>query len=305
MVGGLPVWVCAEAVDFRLGIDGLALRVQGGRFLLCWIIPSWILFELVATKLPHYVLPTFPALALMAAAALFAPDAKPFRFGKVAFWLLAAVWLAVSFVLTFLAPIGLMQTEHRTSIIAFVLAALGWLWDARREYAATEAADRTGHLDLGGAPAWPKGTFAALALLVALGLALTTGLIGGSGDEGTATASGAPGASVAPGAGGGEASAVPSAGPDADVVITALNVNWVVADVIVPADTPFTLALDNQDNAVPHDVVITDGSGAEVFRTELVTGPAVVVYDVPAISPGQYAFVCTVHPNMTGTVTAQ
>ncbi|MCC6594438.1 MAG: IS66 family insertion sequence element accessory protein TnpB, partial [Xanthomonadales bacterium] len=24
----LPVWVCAEAVDFRLGIDGLALRVQ-------------------------------------------------------------------------------------------------------------------------------------------------------------------------------------------------------------------------------------------------------------------------------------
>ena len=28
MVGGLPVWVCAAAVDFRLGIDGLALRVQ-------------------------------------------------------------------------------------------------------------------------------------------------------------------------------------------------------------------------------------------------------------------------------------
>ena len=29
MLGGLPVWVCAEPVDFRLGIDGLALRVQG------------------------------------------------------------------------------------------------------------------------------------------------------------------------------------------------------------------------------------------------------------------------------------
>ncbi|MBK8067608.1 MAG: IS66 family insertion sequence element accessory protein TnpB [Rhodanobacteraceae bacterium] len=28
MVGGLPVWVCADAVGFRLGIDGLALRVQ-------------------------------------------------------------------------------------------------------------------------------------------------------------------------------------------------------------------------------------------------------------------------------------
>jgi len=29
MWDGLAVWVCAEAVDFRLGIDGLALRVQG------------------------------------------------------------------------------------------------------------------------------------------------------------------------------------------------------------------------------------------------------------------------------------
>lgn len=28
MVGGLLVWVCADVVDFRLGIDGLALRVQ-------------------------------------------------------------------------------------------------------------------------------------------------------------------------------------------------------------------------------------------------------------------------------------
>lgn len=29
MIGVAPVWVCAEAVDFRLGIDGLSLRVQG------------------------------------------------------------------------------------------------------------------------------------------------------------------------------------------------------------------------------------------------------------------------------------
>lgn len=34
-------------------------------FLLAWALPSWIVFELVATKLPHYVLPLFPALALM------------------------------------------------------------------------------------------------------------------------------------------------------------------------------------------------------------------------------------------------
>lgn len=35
------------------------------RFCLCWILPSWVLFELVPTKLPHYVLPLYPALALL------------------------------------------------------------------------------------------------------------------------------------------------------------------------------------------------------------------------------------------------
>src|SRR5260370_1342481 len=40
------------------------------RFLLAWLVPSWVFLELVPTKLPHYVLPLFPALALLAAAAL-------------------------------------------------------------------------------------------------------------------------------------------------------------------------------------------------------------------------------------------
>jgi 4-amino-4-deoxy-L-arabinose transferase-like glycosyltransferase len=40
------------------------------RFLLAWLVPAWIVLELVPTKLPHYVLPLFPALALLCAAAL-------------------------------------------------------------------------------------------------------------------------------------------------------------------------------------------------------------------------------------------
>jgi plastocyanin len=191
--------------------------------------------------------------------------------------------------------------------IAVVATSLGWLWDAVREYRATEAADRTGHLDMGGSPAWPKATFAILAILVAVGLLVTSGFIGGS-SEGSATASGAPGASAVPGAGAvpsAGASSAPSQGPDADVVVTALGINWVETSLTAPAGAPFTLALDNQDSGVPHDVVIKDAGGAEVFRTELVTGPKVVVYDVPAIAAGQYTFVCTVHPNMQGTLTAQ
>ena len=34
----------------------------GTRFLLAWAAPTWIVFEAVSTKLPHYVLPAFPAL---------------------------------------------------------------------------------------------------------------------------------------------------------------------------------------------------------------------------------------------------
>ena len=37
------------------------------RFLLAWAVPTWLLFEAVATKLPHYTLPAFPALMLLGA----------------------------------------------------------------------------------------------------------------------------------------------------------------------------------------------------------------------------------------------
>lgn len=44
-------------------------------FLLCWLIPSWIMFELVLTKLPHYTMPMYPALALLCGRAVFAAEA--------------------------------------------------------------------------------------------------------------------------------------------------------------------------------------------------------------------------------------
>ncbi|MGD0189302.1 MAG: glycosyltransferase family 39 protein [Rhizomicrobium sp.] len=37
------------------------------RFLLAWAVPSFVLFELVPTKLPHYILPVYPALCILAA----------------------------------------------------------------------------------------------------------------------------------------------------------------------------------------------------------------------------------------------
>lgn len=47
------------------------------RFLLAWIAPSWLMFEAVATKLPHYTLPMFPALMLLGAAWAMDPLRRP------------------------------------------------------------------------------------------------------------------------------------------------------------------------------------------------------------------------------------
>jgi 4-amino-4-deoxy-L-arabinose transferase-like glycosyltransferase len=40
------------------------------KFLLAWLVPAWIVFEVVITKLPHYVLPLYPAIAILLARAI-------------------------------------------------------------------------------------------------------------------------------------------------------------------------------------------------------------------------------------------
>jgi 4-amino-4-deoxy-L-arabinose transferase-like glycosyltransferase len=47
------------------------------RFCLAWVVPAWVVFELVPTKLPHYVLPLYPALALLTARFVIATLAEP------------------------------------------------------------------------------------------------------------------------------------------------------------------------------------------------------------------------------------
>jgi 4-amino-4-deoxy-L-arabinose transferase-like glycosyltransferase len=48
--------------------DGIVRRTEPTiRFLLAWAGASWLMFEAVPTKLPHYVLPAYPALAMLIA----------------------------------------------------------------------------------------------------------------------------------------------------------------------------------------------------------------------------------------------
>ncbi len=47
-----------------------ARREPGAHFLLAWLIPSWLVFEAAMTKLPHYTLPLYPAIAILIAGIL-------------------------------------------------------------------------------------------------------------------------------------------------------------------------------------------------------------------------------------------
>jgi 4-amino-4-deoxy-L-arabinose transferase-like glycosyltransferase len=68
----LPVTLWPSSLFVGLGLFG-AWKWRGDagvRFCLAWLVPTWIVFELIPTKLPHYILPTYPALALLSARAI-------------------------------------------------------------------------------------------------------------------------------------------------------------------------------------------------------------------------------------------
>ncbi|HVA86675.1 MAG TPA: cupredoxin domain-containing protein, partial [Candidatus Saccharimonadales bacterium] len=72
-----------------------------------------------------------------------------------------------------------------------------------------------------------------------------------------------------------------------------------------PAGQAFTIAFDNEDAGIPHNIEIKDASGASKFKGEIVTGVTTINYSIPALTAGTYTFVCDVHPNMTGTLTVK
>jgi mono/diheme cytochrome c family protein/plastocyanin len=105
---------------------------------------------------------------------------------------------------------------------------------------------------------------------------------------------------------GGESTAAPSVDPNATVVdIAAAAVAFSTSDLTAPADEPFTLRFDNQDAGIQHNVEIRDSAGTSLFKGEVFPGVGQRDYAVPALAAGTYQFLCTVHPNMTGTLTAE
>jgi 4-amino-4-deoxy-L-arabinose transferase-like glycosyltransferase len=75
-------------------------REPAARFLLAWLVPSWIVFEVVITKLPHYVLPLYPAIAILIAGAVESNvlSRRPWLKRGTAWWFVAPILISITVV---------------------------------------------------------------------------------------------------------------------------------------------------------------------------------------------------------------
>ena len=112
--------------------DSTNASQAGFRFLIAWAAPTFLLFEVAPTKLAHYPLPTYPALALIAAAGLLAmlreawPRTRSVAVG--AFALSAAGVVGVCAVLAALSTTEAVAAQNRaviTTSVGLVIVA-GW-----------------------------------------------------------------------------------------------------------------------------------------------------------------------------------
>jgi 4-amino-4-deoxy-L-arabinose transferase-like glycosyltransferase len=112
-----------------------ARREPGAQYLLAWLVPSWIVFELVLTKLPHYVLPLYPPIAILTVGALERRVLSRSWLRRGAAW-----WFAIPAITSLLAVIVAVKVTRQPVFLAwpFVGAALifglfaWWLFDDNR-----------------------------------------------------------------------------------------------------------------------------------------------------------------------------
>jgi plastocyanin len=126
-------------------------------------------------------------------------------------------------------------------------------------------------------------------LLAGLGVAILAVFVAACSSAGSAAPSGPP-ASVDPNA----------------LQVSAKDVKFSTAQLTAPADEPFTMVFDNQE-AVPHNVAIyrDDTLAEKLFGQDPFGGPRTETYSVPALAAGSYVFICDLHREMKGTLTAQ
>ena len=127
-------WVTFWPGSMLVGLAAPAVwnvrREPGAKYLLAWIVPSWIVFEIVLTKLPHYVLPLYPPIAILAAGILDhqALSRRRWLEAGTVWWFIIATVLAVGMIAAHIAlgeQLGLLAWPFAGGAIIFALFA--WL----------------------------------------------------------------------------------------------------------------------------------------------------------------------------------
>src|SRR5947209_1054654 len=127
---GAPLAGLAAAPVWR------ARREPGAQYLLAWLVPSWCVFELVLTKLPHYVLPLYPAIAILIVGAL------ERRVLSRSLWIVrgAAWWFAIPAITAVAVTVGAIVLTRQPAFLAWPFFAVSlifgliawWLYDDNR-----------------------------------------------------------------------------------------------------------------------------------------------------------------------------
>lgn len=121
--GFITAWPWSLLLPFALVIGWRHRTQPAVRFCLAWLLSTWILFELVPTKLPHYTLPAFPALVLLTAWAIDNADFAALM-RKPAAWIFRSLWFLVTLGLAG-GVVFASVTYGDGTVVSAILAATG------------------------------------------------------------------------------------------------------------------------------------------------------------------------------------
>jgi 4-amino-4-deoxy-L-arabinose transferase-like glycosyltransferase len=115
----LTFWPGAVLSGLAVPAVWRAWREPGAQFLLAWLIPSWLVFEAVITKLPHYVLPLYPAIAILIAGILDQGGLATKR------WMVRGTvgWFLFPGIIAVLVPVVFVIIDRDLGLIAWPFAA--------------------------------------------------------------------------------------------------------------------------------------------------------------------------------------
>ena len=149
------------------------------------------------------------------------------------------------------------------------------------------------------AATFPRRKGVVLALIVAVAVpAVTAGVVGAVVGE-------RPVHNLVAEEGGGDRGGEEGGGGETAAEIAAENILFTADSLSLAAEAEVTIAFDNRDTGVPHNVAIyTDETATEeIFVGEVFPGPEAMEYTFTSPPAGEYFFRCDVHPTMTGTLT--